>query len=57
MSYLGVGIAFLPLAIALWITLDNWTFALPFVILAMTFFIMSAKSAPAYESGNDDDVT
>jgi len=53
-TYLGVAIAFLPLAVALWITMDSWVFALPFAIVSVTFFILGARSAPGSKTDEDD---
>ncbi|MFB2580520.1 hypothetical protein ACEXQD_04655 [Herbiconiux sp. P15] len=42
-TYIGVGVAFFALAVAMWITMDSWAVALPFAVLAITFVILGVK--------------
>jgi hypothetical protein len=42
-TYFGTAAAFLGLAVTMWITMDNWAVALPFVALAVTFVVLGAK--------------
>ena len=57
-TYLGVAVAFLGLAVALGITLDNWLTALPFAVIALTFVALGterSKRAGGTGSRSDDD--
>ncbi|WP_109211802.1 MULTISPECIES: hypothetical protein [Microbacterium] len=52
-TYLGVGISFFAVAIAMWLTMDNWAIALPFATLAVTFLILGARQGPPESDEND----
>jgi hypothetical protein len=53
-TYLGVAASFFVLAIAMWLTMDNWAIALPFVTLALTFFVLGARQGDTTESDEND---
>lgn len=46
-TYLGVGVAFFALAVAMWVTMDSWAIALPFAAIAVTFVILGTDSKRA----------
>lgn len=50
-TYLGVGAAFFALAVAMWVTMDNWAIALPFATIAVTFTILGTQSKKSPGSG------
>jgi hypothetical protein len=51
--YLGVGAAFIALAAALGVAMDNWVFALPFAVLALTFVVLGLKPTRPADDGAD----
>lgn len=51
-----LGATFLSLAVVLWFTTDNWIIALPFMVLAVTFFAAGMKPGidlKPHEDGSD----
>lgn len=53
-TYLGVGVAFLGLAVVMFITMDSWAIALPFAVLASTFLILGSTSAKSAKPKKGD---
>jgi hypothetical protein len=53
-AYIGVGLAFFPIAIALALTMDSWAIALPFAVLAVTFVILGLKPASGAAAAEGD---
>lgn len=53
-TYLGTAAAFLGLAVTMWITMDSWAVALPFVAIAVTFTIIGARPARLTDSEPDE---
>lgn len=53
-AYLGVGIAFIGVAVAMFVTMDNWAVALPFGVLAVVFISMGARSSDGAEPRDED---
>lgn len=39
-----LGAVFLPVAVTLWLTMDNWAIALPFLVLGLTFLAVGMMS-------------
>lgn len=53
--YVGVAIAFAVMAIGMGVALHNWAIALPFGVLAITFFIISRQPRAGDTPGDGDD--
>ena len=54
--YVGVAIAFAVMAIGMGVALHNWAIALPFGVLAITFFIISRQPRAGDTPGDGDDL-
>jgi hypothetical protein len=51
--YATLGAVFLPLAVALWLTTENWAFALPFLVLGLTFLAVGIQPGKKPKPGAD----